>query len=643
MISLNNISVNFSGNDLFSDISFVISKKEKIALVGKNGVGKSTLLKLIAGEEQASSGEISYVKDVKIGYLPQIIEVHKEGTLIDICKSVFGDIIAKEKKLEEISKELANREDYDSPEYIELIHLYSKEEERLRLYTDINYIEEIEKTIIGLGFEREDLQRHSSTFSGGWRMRIELAKILLSNPDILLLDEPTNHLDIESINWLENYIKTNNSALLLISHDKFFLDATTTRTIEIENGSIYDYKTNYSHYLDLREERLEQQLRAYNNQEKEIKETEDFIERFRYKATKARQVQSRIKKLEKIKLIDIDNIDNHSINFSFIPAEQSGQYPIIVEELSKNYGQKKVLSNVSLTIERGTKIALVGKNGAGKSTFIKCIMGQINDYTGVIKLGHNVKIGYFAQNQTKELDPNLSIFETIDREAIGDIRTKINDILGAFMFAGETSQKKVSVLSGGEKNRVALIKLLLNPVNVLILDEPTNHLDIRSKNVLKQAIQNFHGTVIIVSHDRYFLEGLVSEVCEFSNGKIKHYLGGVERWLEKKSIEGNSRNITKEELVKGNKEGNIKNTNEGAIDYQKLKEKAKEQRVLQKKIKELEADISEIEKSIKEKEDKLSSNETQPEDFFIEYQSLQKDLKNKMIEWEEYLDKVSQY
>lgn len=625
MISIENLSVNFSGEDLFSDVNFVISQKEKIALVGKNGVGKSTLLKIISGIGPSYSGKISYPNNIKIGYLPQTFSKLDKGNIIDVCKTVFSDIIGIETKIQQLSESLSHITDYEADEYTDTIERISHYQNLLEIDDNRNYLGNIEKILLGLGFERKDFTKDITELSGGWRMRIELAKILLSNPDILLLDEPTNHLDIESIYWLEKYIKKTSSAMMIISHDKHFLDSTTTRTIEIEFGKLYDYKTNYSKYINLRNERLAQQTKAYENQQKEIKEYEDFIDRFRYKATKAKQVQSRIKKLEKIEDISIDNIDKRHINVKFLQTSPSGQYPIIIEDLIKKYQDFIVFQNVDITIERGKKIALIGKNGCGKSTLIKCIMGCIDDYDGEIKLGHNLKIGYFAQDHIKELDPNLSIFETIDREATGEIRTKINDILGAFMFGGEVSEKKVGVLSGGELSRLSIIKLLLNPVNMLILDEPTNHLDIASKDILKESIKNFDGTVIIVSHDIDFLDGLVDEVFEFSNKKIIRHIGGIEYWLEKQEL---GKNDEIQENIQ------ITVTNTGADKYEEDKRKSKERRSIEKNILRVENRIEELENKITSMEQELSTGKEHPETFFHEYNSLKEELDKMMSEWE---------
>ncbi len=636
MISVNNISVLFGGTALFEELSFVVSPKERIAIVGRNGAGKSTLLKLIMGLEEPSSGTISINKGVTMGYLPQVM-VHEDGmTVYEECEKVFSYISDLQKLVDDLGLALAERTDYDSEEYNELIHFYSQKNDELTILNSGSYNAFIERTLLGLGFEREDFNKQSNTFSGGWRMRIELAKILLQKPDVLILDEPTNHLDIESIRWLEKFITSSSSALLLISHDKAFLNATTKRTLEIEMGKLYDYKTNYSHYLQLRAERLEQQKRAFENQQKAIQKTEDFIERFRYKATKSVQVQSRIKQLDKIERIELDEIDQRAMHFRFRPAVTSGAYPLIVEDLEKSYGEHTVFSGVNMTIERGEKVAFVGKNGAGKSTMIKCIMSQILDYKGQLDLGHQVEIAYFAQTQALELDNNLTVFETIDNEAEGEIRLHINDILGAFMFGGELSEKKVSVLSGGERGRLAMIKLLLRPANFLILDEPTNHLDIRSKEVLKEAILNFEGTVIVVSHDREFLDGLVDRVYEFRSGKVSEHIGGIYDWLNKKALEDETE-ISNPRGVKSDSSMASTSNEQGAKDYQQHKEEQKIRRNLEKKLKELETSTEKIEQDLKKLEELLANGTTELDgkDIFVVYQSLKTELETLENEWGE--------
>ena len=636
MISVNNVSVYFGAKPLFEDISFVISAKERIALVGKNGAGKSTLLKLLAGIDEPTQGTISRPKGIRIGYLPQVMQVSDGRTVLGECQQVFSHITELEAEVDRLTEEMAARTDYDSAEYMELIERHAQRSDLLSMQSTGSIEASIEKTLLGLGFERTDFDRPTSEFSGGWRMRIELAKILLQRPDILLLDEPTNHLDIESIRWLERFIAAGSAALVLISHDRAFIDATTNRTLEIELGRLHDYKTNYSHYLVLREERLEQQRRAYENQQKEIQEIERFIERFRYKPTKSDQVQSRIKQLEKIERIEIEDIDRRAMHFSFLPAVTSGAYPVIIEGLSKSYGTHTVFSDVTMTIERGEKVAFVGKNGSGKSTLIKCIMGEVTDYTGTLKLGHNVEVGYFAQTQSAELDGGYTVYETIDREAQGEIRTRINDLLGAFMFGGEESEKKVSVLSGGERGRVALIKLLLRPANLLILDEPTNHLDIRSKNVLKEAILRFTGTVIIVSHDREFLDGLVSRVYEFRSGRVSEHIGGIYDWLEKRDREDGTTPSNPRATTATSKESKPAEPTSGALDYQRQKEAARERRALERELKSLEERSEAIDSELQALEERLADPEHATDTaLFDQYSQLKREQEQVLERWEE--------
>ena len=636
MISVNNVSVYFGAKPLFEDISFVISAKERIALVGKNGAGKSTLLKLLAGIDEPTQGTISRPKGIRIGYLPQVMQVSDGRTVLGECQQVFSHITELEAEVDRLTEEMATRTDYDSPEYMELIERHAQRSDLLAMQSTGSIEANIEKTLLGLGFERTDFDRPTSEFSGGWRMRIELAKILLQRPDIPLLDEPTNHLDIESIRWLERFIAAGSAALVLISHDRAFIDATTSRTLEIELGRLHDYKTNYSHYLVLREERLEQQRRAYENQQKEIQEIERFIERFRYKPTKSDQVQSRIKQLEKIERIEIEDIDRRAMHFSFLPAVTSGAYPVIIEGLSKSYGTHTVFSDVTMTIERGEKVAFVGKNGSGKSTLIKCIMGEVTDYTGTLKLGHNVEVGYFAQTQSAELDGGYTVYETIDREAQGEIRTRINDLLGAFMFGGEESEKKVSVLSGGERGRVALIKLLLRPANLLILDEPTNHLDIRSKNVLKEAILRFTGTVIIVSHDREFLDGLVSRVYEFRAGRVSEHIGGIYDWLEKRDREDGTTPSNPRATTATSKESKPTELTSGALDYQRQKEAARERRALERELKSLEERSEAIDSELQALEERLADPKHATDSaLFDQYSQLKREQEQVLERWEE--------
>ena len=628
MISVEKLTIDFTGTPLFEEVSFLVNPKEKIALVGKNGAGKSTMLKVFAGLQQSSGGRVSMPKDFKIGYLPQHLLVNDDKTVMDEAKTAFGDVLDTQKRVERLTQELAERTDYESAEYTDLIERLSIENERLTLMGADNMMSEIERTLIGLGFLRTDFDRPTSEFSGGWRMRIELAKILLSRPDLLLLDEPTNHLDIESIRWLEQFLATSSSSLLLVSHDRAFLDAVTSRTIEISLGQIYDYKVPYTKYVELRKERREQQLRAYENQQKMIADTEEFIERFRYKATKAVQVQSRIKALDRLERIEVDLEDNSALRLKFPPAPHSGVLPVDIEHLAKAYGDHVVLNNIDLQIHRGEKVAFVGKNGEGKSTLVKCIMQEI-EHSGTMKLGHGVKIGYFAQNQASLLDENLTVFDTIDYVAVGDIRTKIRDILGAFMFGGEASDKKVKVLSGGERSRLAMIKLLLEPVNLLILDEPTNHLDMRSKDVLKEAIQAFDGTVILVSHDRDFLDGLVTKVYEFGGGKVKTHLGGIEEYLQ--STAGEKQLTDSEKLSTFNSQ--LSTPSEGRINYELRKE-------VSKKIRKIERDIESLEKEIEKAETRISEIEAQfaegvtEASLLKEYEQTKHTLDAKMYEWE---------
>ena len=536
MIAIQNLSVEFSSKSLFDNINYVINKRDRIALVGRNGAGKSTMMKIIAGLQSPTSGTVSKPSDITIGYQPQQMVLSDTQTLKEEVKKAFEHVNKINARVEELNAELLNRTDYESEEYHNLIDRLSHYTELQTMYRSDNCEAEMERTLIGLGFLRSDFDRPTSEFSGGWRMRVELAKLLLQKPDVLLLDEPTNHLDIESIQWLENFIKTKANTVVLVSHDKAFIDNVTNRTIEISLGKIYDYAVNYSKFLELRKERVEQQMRAYQNQQKQIQDTEAFIERFRYKATKSVQVQSRIKQLSKIDRIEVDEVDNSHLSLKFPPAPRSGDYPVIAEDVTKSYGDHLVFADVNFIIKRGEKVAFVGKNGEGKSTLVKCIMNEI-PYGGVLKIGHNVKIGYFAQNQAQLLDQDLTVFDTIDRVAVGDIRTKIRDILGAFMFGGEESLKKVKVLSGGERTRLALLKLLLEPINLLILDEPTNHLDMRSKDVLKDALKAFDGTLILVSHDRDFLDGLVENIYEFGNKRVTLHLEGIKEFMERKHLE----------------------------------------------------------------------------------------------------------
>ena len=598
MVSVDNLKVEFGVTPLFEDVSYVINKRDRIALVGKNGAGKSTMLKILAGIQAPTSGSVSVPRDVTIGYLPQVMILSDKHTVMEEAEMAFEHIFDLQASIERMNQELADRTDYDSENYHKLIEKFTHDNERFLMMGGTNYTAEIERTLMGLGFSREDFNRPTSEFSGGWRMRIELAKLLLRRPDVLLLDEPTNHLDIESIQWLENFLKTSAGAVVLVSHDRAFINNVTNRTIEISCGHIYDYKVAYDEFVVLRKERREQQLRAYENQQKQIQDTEDFIERFRYKATKAVQVQSRIKQLEKIVPIEIDDEDNSALRLKFPPAMRSGNYPVICDGVKKAYGSHIVFHDVTLTINRGEKVAFVGKNGEGKSTLVKCIMDEI-PYEGKLTIGHNVQIGYFAQNQAQMLDENLSVFDTIDYVAKGDIRLKIRDILGAFMFGGEASDKKVKVLSGGERSRLAMIKLLLEPVNFLILDEPTNHLDMRSKNVLKEAIKEFDGTVIVVSHDREFLDGLVTKVYEFGGGVVKEHIGGIYDFLQKKKIESlNELQLSASPTVSATKKEEPETVSENKLSYEAQKELNKKIRKLEKRIADCEQKIEKLETEI---------------------------------------------
>ena len=535
MVSIEHLSIEFSARPLFTDVSFVINDRDRIALTGKNGAGKSTLMKIIAGQQAPTSGVVSSPRGTTVGYLPQVMELAGDRTVMDEALLAFDHIRDLQSDIERMQREMAERTDYETEDYMQLCERYSRAEEHFQLMGGLNFHAEVERTLLGLGFERTEFQRPTRELSGGWRMRIELAKLLLRQPDVLLLDEPTNHLDIQSIQWLEQYLQQRAGALVLVSHDRAFMNNVTTRTIEITCGRIWDYKVKYDEYVRLRAERREQQLRAYENQQKEIADLKDFIERFRYKPTKAVQVQERIKQLSRIIPIEVDDVDNSALHLKFPPCERSGDYPLIVKDLAKSYDHP-VISHVNLTIRRGEKVAFVGRNGEGKSTLVKCILGEI-PFEGSLKVGHNAQIGYFAQNQAQLLDPELTVFDTIDRVARGNIRTRIRDILGAFMFGGEASDKKVKVLSGGERSRLAMIKLLLEPVNFLILDEPTNHLDLRSKDVLKEAIAAFDGTVIVVSHDREFLDGLVQKVYAFGGGRVREHLGGIYDWIRSQQEE----------------------------------------------------------------------------------------------------------
>jgi ATP-binding cassette subfamily F protein 3 len=650
VISVENLQVEFGATPLFEEVSYVINKRDRIALVGKNGAGKSTMLKILAGLQQPTGGRVSIPKETTVGYLPQVMILSDGRTVMEEAETAFEHIKEMQANIERMNQELAERTDYESESYQLLIERFTHASEHFQMMGGANYHAEIERTLTGLGFLRSDFDRPTSEFSGGWRMRIELAKLLLQCPDVLLLDEPTNHLDIESIQWLENFLASRGNAVVLVSHDRAFINNVTTRTIEISCGRIYDYKVPYDEYVKLRKERREQQLRAYENQQKQIQDTEEFIERFRYKATKAVQVQSRIKQLERIVPIEIDEEDNSALRLKFPPASRSGNYPVIAEEVAKRYGDHTVFEHVNLTIERGEKVAFVGKNGEGKSTLVKCIMGEI-PFEGKLTIGHNVQIGYFAQNQAQLLDGERTVFDTIDYVAQGEIRTKIRDILGAFMFGGEASDKKVKVLSGGERSRLAMIRLLLEPVNFLILDEPTNHLDMRSKDVLKEAIRDFDGTVIVVSHDREFLDGLVTKVYEFGGGAVKEHLGGIYDFLQKKKLEsldelGKASKPSLAASVKANAStggetssaagaagGNA--TAGAALSYEEQKERAKKVRKAEKAVADCEAEIERLEAEVAALEAKMATPEGAADlSLYEQHGQLKKQLDGVVEQWE---------
>ena len=640
MISIDSITVEFGGNALFENVSFLIKEKEKIALIGRNGAGKTTLLKLIAGEMSPTRGNISRPKNLTIGYLPQHIKVNDSKTVREETLTAFENIFAIRANIATLTAELNERDDFHSAEYGKLIEELGYQNERLQMFDSDSIEAETEKTLMGLGFRRTDFERRTSEFSGGWRMRIELAKILLRKPDLLLLDEPTNHLDIESINWLESFLKNSKSALLLVSHDKAFVDAVTTRTIEISLGKIYDYKANYSRYLELRAIDRENQIRAYENQQKLIADTQDFINRFRYKPTKAVQVQSRIKMLEKLEPIQIEEVDNSRLNLRFPPPPHSGTISLDIENLTKAYGEHTVLQNIDMQIRRGEKIAFVGKNGEGKTTLVKCIVGEL-DFMGSLRLGHNVKVGYFAQNQAATLDDSKTVFQTVDDIATGDIRTKLRNILGAFMFGGDDIDKRVAVLSGGERSRLAMIKLLLSPVNMLILDEPTNHLDISTKNVLKDAIRQFPSSAIIVSHDRDFLDGLVDKVYEFADKKIIEHIGGIGDFLRAKNFNSlhqiEIKNTDKKDIAP-------QAVSDSKLQYEQNKERARQIKKQERQIELLEGDIAGLEKEIARLEAEFTDGNSSDE-LSVKYHKTQHLLEQKMYEWEilsEELEKMKQ-
>ena len=647
MISIDNLSVEFSATPLFTDVNFVINPKDRIALVGKNGAGKSTMLKIIAGIQEPTRGTVARQKGVTIGYLPQVMVLSDDRTVMEEAETAFAHISEMQERLQKMNNELASRTDYESEEYMELVERFTHENDRFMMMGGDNYHAELERTLIGLGFQRSDFDRPTKEFSGGWRMRVELAKLLMQKPDVLLLDEPTNHLDIGSIQWLEQFLAQRCNAVVLVSHDRAFINNVTNRTIEITCHHINDYKAKYDEYIKLRDERREQQLRAYENQQKEIAEIKQFIETFRYKPTKSNQVQSRIKQLEKIVPIEVDEIDTSSLHLKFPPCLRSGDYPVICEDVAKTYSHN-IFKDVNLTIKRGEKVAFVGNNGEGKSTLVKCIMGEI-PFEGNLKIGHNVQIGYFAQNQAQMLDGNITVFDTIDRVAKGDIRLKIRDILGAFMFGGEASDKLVKVLSGGERSRLAMIRLLLEPVNLLILDEPTNHLDMQSKDVLKQAIKDFDGTAIIVSHDRDFLDGLVDKVYEFGGGKVREHLGGIYDFLQKKQIEslnelgrnmnssgsptGDTGASTATPVTKASEQNETSTT--GSLSYAELKERNKAIKKAETAVKNAEAKIEKLETELADIEAKLATPEGASDtSLFTKHGDLKKQIDAAVEEWE---------
>ena len=660
MISVEGLKVEFGVKPLFADASFVINDRDRIALVGKNGAGKSTLLKILCRQQKPTAGNVSVPADCRIGYLPQVMILQDDTTVHEEAQKAFADITRMKERLDKMNQELAERTDYESESYLTLIEKYTTEHEHYLMLGAENYEAEIERTLMGLGFLRTDFERPTSEFSGGWRMRIELAKILLQKPDVLLLDEPTNHLDIESIQWLEQFLAQSSSAVVLVSHDRAFINNVSNRTLEISCGQVIDYKVKYNEYVVLRKERREQQLRAYENQQKEVADMKDFIERFRYKATKAVQVQQKIKQLEKIVPIEIDEVDNSAMHLKFPPCLRSGDYPIICDEVRKDYGAHTVFDHVTLTIKRGEKVAFVGKNGEGKSTLVKCIMGEI-PFTGELKIGHNIQIGYFAQNQAQLLDESLTVFQTIDNVAKGDVRLRINDILGAFMFGGEESDKKVKVLSGGERSRLAMIRLLLEPVNLLILDEPTNHLDMPSKDVLKEAIKAFDGTAIIVSHDREFLDGLVTKVYEFGGGRVREHLGGIYDFLQTKKISELSELGTKAEnnsqagnkLFSGREQNIPRQGTSGeqqtvsqqvlnkTLSYAEHKEQQKRKNRAEKAVKESESKIEKMETRLKELDELLMQPENASDMVLVtEYTQTKQALDEEVERWEKLSEEL---
>jgi len=638
MISVESLHVEFGVKPLFTDASFVVNDRDRIALVGKNGAGKSTLLKILCGKQQPTSGTVSVPHDTTIGYLPQVMVLQDDTTVRQEAQKAFADVTKMKERIDALNRQLSERTDYESEDYMALVERFTQEHERYQMMGAEGCEAELERTLVGLGFSRTDFDRPTSEFSGGWRMRIELAKILLQKPDVLLLDEPTNHLDIESIQWLEQFLAQSSSAVVLVSHDRAFINNVSNRTLEISCGRIVDYKVKYNEYVVLRQERREQQLRAYENQQKEMADMRQFIERFRYQATKAVQVQQKIKQLEKMVPIEVDEVDNSAMHLKFPPCLRSGDYPVICEDVRKDYGAHRVFDQVTLTIKRGEKVAFVGKNGEGKSTLVKCIMGEI-PFDGHLKIGHNVQIGYFAQNQAQLLDESLTVFQTIDHVAKGEIRLRINDILGAFMFGGEASDKKVKVLSGGERSRLAMIRLLLEPVNLLILDEPTNHLDMASKDVLKEAIRAFDGTAIIVSHDREFLDGLVSKVYEFGGGRVREHLGGIYDFLQSKNLTDLS------QLQSAQKTQNNQSTpsTPKPQSYAEHKEKQKQLRKAEKAVEESERKINDMERRLKELDDLLMKPENASNmEFVTEYTTTKKSLDEEVERWEKLSEELEQ-
>ena len=638
MISIENLKVEFSAKPLFEGASFVVNAKDRIALVGKNGAGKSTLLKIISGLQQPTDGRVSVPQDTQVGYLPQVMVLADDTTVADEARKAFADVAALKQRVAELERQMGERTDYETDDYMALVERYTQAHERYLMMGAESQEAALERTLVGLGFRREDFGRPTSEFSGGWRMRIELAKILLQRPDVLLLDEPTNHLDIESIQWLEQFLATSPSAVMLVSHDRAFINNVCNRTLEISCGHIIDYKVKYDEYVVLRRERREQQQRAYENQQKEMADMRQFIERFRYQATKAVQVQQKIKQLEKMVPIEIDEVDTSALHLKFPPCLRSGDYPVICDEVGKRYGEHTVFSGVNLTIKRGEKVAFVGKNGEGKTTLVKCIMNEI-PFDGLLKIGHNVQIGYFAQNQAQLLDESLTVFQTIDNVAKGDIRLKIRDLLGAFMFGGEASDKKVKVLSGGERSRLAMIKLLLEPVNLLILDEPTNHLDMASKDVLKEAVKAFDGTAIVVSHDREFLDGLVTKVYEFGGGKVREHLGGIYDFLRSRQVT----ELNQLGEVTSNKANEANKPQESKQDYAQHKEQQRRLRKAERAVEESERKINDMEKRLKELDQLLMDPEKASDMVLVtEYTTTKRALDEEVERWEKLSEELEE-